>query len=135
MKPLNTVFLVEDELDIMQMYTTALKAADVDVVGLPSGKDAMAAVKSVQERTRPKPKLVLLDLVLPVINGLEILYSLREHEVTKDIPVFILSNYNSDALRSMSAIRPDKYLVKVDTTPSRLVELVTEQLKMAEFNK
>src|SRR6266404_4620335 len=97
----NTVFLIEDELDIMYVYKTALKTAGIDVEPLGSGKEAMEKIKKVQEKIEQKPALVLLDLVLPDINGLEILNSLRQHEVTKDIPVFILSNYDSEALRNM----------------------------------
>ena len=125
----NIVFLIEDELDIMTVYTTALKASDINVQGFASGKEIMERIKEVQEGKSEKPALVLLDLVLPDINGLEILFALRNNEVTKSVPVFILSNYNSDALHNMTAIRPDKFLVKADTSPTQLSELVKSQLK------
>jgi len=126
----NTIFLIEDELDIMFVYKTALEAAHIGVEGLSSGKEVMEKVVEVQKGKREKPKLVLLDLVLPDINGLEILYALRKHEVTKDIPVFILSNYSSESLHNISAIQPDKFLIKADISPTHLVELVKQQLSM-----
>ncbi len=124
-----TIFLIEDELDIMQVYKTALKSADVDVEGILTGREAMEKIKEVQEGKREKPLLVLLDLVLPDINGLEILYAIRKNEATKNIAVFILSNYTSDALTSMSYIKPEKFLVKANITPTQLVELVKKQIK------
>lgn len=124
----NTVFLIEDELDIMYAYSAALKAAGIGVEPLASGKEAMDKIKKVQAQIEPKPALVLLDLVLPDINGLEILNSLRKNETTKDIPVFILSNYDSEALHNMTYIKPDKSFVKANITPTQLVAIVKEQI-------
>ena len=130
MKPSkHKVFLIEDELDIMYIYKTALKAADIDVEGIATGKEAMEKVKEVQEGKSKKPNLVLLDLVLPDINGLEILYAIRKNAITKDIAVFILSNYSSDALVNITAIKPEKFLIKANTSPLQLVDLVKHELK------
>jgi DNA-binding response OmpR family regulator len=122
------VFLIEDELDIAYVYQTALKGADIDVDVMNTGKEAMEKIQDAQKGTAVKPVLVLLDLVLPDINGLEILYAIRKHDATKDVAVFILSNYSSDALHNMSYIKPEKFLVKANITPTQLVELVKEQL-------
>lgn len=123
-----TIFIIEDEIDIMFVNKTALEAAGFKVLGLPSGKDAIEKIKDVQEGKEPKPDLILLDLVLPDINGLEILRAVRENDVTKNIKVFILSNYTSDALLNIKYIKPDKFIVKSSTTPTQLAEIVKEQL-------
>ena len=123
------VFLIEDELDIMFIYQTALKEAGINVVGIASGREAMDKIKEIHEKKMEKPDLVLLDLVLPDINGLEILYALRKNDITKDIAIFILSNYSSDALRGMEYIKPDKFIVKAEITPAKLVEVVKKQLE------
>jgi CheY-like chemotaxis protein len=129
MKSEKKIFLIEDELDILYIYKTALKAEDIDIIGVSSGKDAMEKIKEIQEGKMEKPALVLLDLVLPDINGLEILNAIRKDNNTKDIPVFILSNYTSDSLLGMKEIKPDKFLFKPDITPAKLVEIVKEQIK------
>ena len=129
MKPSkNTIFLIEDELDIMFIYKTALTTAKLHVEAFSSGKEAMEKIKEVQAGKREKPKLVLLDLVLPDINGLELLYAIRNNDATKDTAVFILSNYSSDALHDMTAIKADKILVKANISADQLVELVRSQL-------
>ena len=128
MKP--TIFLIEDSTDIMEVYKMALEAAGITVVGLASGKEAMEKIKKVRAGMEERPGLVLLDLVLPDINGLEILRELREHKTTKDIAVFILSNYTSDALLNIKYIKPDKFLLKSDVSPTQLTDLVLAQLNM-----
>jgi CheY-like chemotaxis protein len=123
------VFLIEDELDIQYVYKTAMIAADIDVEAMSTGKEAMEKIKAAQEGKGEKPALVLLDLVMPDINGLEILNALRKNSATKDVPVFILSNYTSESLLKMQEIKPDKYLIKSDTSPAKLVAVVREQIK------
>ena len=125
----NHIYLIEDELDIMFVYKTALKAADINVETFGDGKSVMAKITAIQEQKEPKPSLILLDLVLPDINGLEILRAIREHEITKDIVVYILSNYSSEALHNIEYIKPDKFLLKSSITPTHLVELVEEELE------
>ena len=125
---MNKVFLIEDELDILYLYKTALKAADIAVETASSGKEAMEKVKNMQKKKEEKPSLILLDLVLPDINGLEILSSIRENSVTKDIVVFILSNYTSDALLNIKDIKPNKFIVKSSVTPTQLVDIVKQQI-------
>ena len=123
------IFLIEDEIDIMYINKTALQAAGFEVVALGSGKDAMEKIKEVQDKKEEKPDLVLLDLVLPDINGLEILRAIRENSLTKNIKVFILSNYTSEALLNIKYIKPDKFILKSATTPTQLVEMVKKQVE------
>jgi len=122
----HTIFIIEDEPDIMYVNATALTTGGFNVVQLGSGKEAMAKIKKIQGKKEEKPALVLLDLVLPDINGLEILRALRENKVTQDVKVFIFSNYTSDALLNIQYIKPDKFILKSATTPSQLVEIVKE---------
>ena len=122
------VFLIEDELDIMYLYKTALKSADIAVETMSSGKEAMKKIKDIQDKKEEKPSLILLDLVLPDINGLEILNSIRKNSVTKNIIVFILSNYTSDALLNIKYIKPDKFILKSSITPTQLVDIVKQQI-------
>jgi DNA-binding response OmpR family regulator len=123
------VFLIEDEKDIMYLNKTALGHAGFEVLAADSGKEAMEEVKRMQVGNEPLPDLVLLDLVLPDLNGLEILREIRENEKTKAIKVFILSNYTSESLLNMKYIQPDKFILKSTITPTQLVDLINEELK------
>ncbi len=122
------IFLIEDEMDIMYVNKTALTRAGFLVVGLASGKEVMEALKKVWEKKEKKPDLILLDLVLPDINGLEILRAIRENPLTKNLKVFIFSNYTSEALMNIKYIKPDRFIVKSATTPTQLIEIVKDQV-------
>ena len=87
-----TILLVEDNSDDQKMTLRALSKADtppkVDVV-----QDGPAALDYFfGEETHPLPSLVLLDLKLPMLNGLEVLERLRADERTKKVPVVVLTS-------------------------------------------
>ncbi len=122
------IWLIEDELDIMYINKTALAHAGFLVEGMSTGKETMEKLKKVQEKKEENPSLVLLDLALPDINGLEVLRAIRENDQTKNLIVFILSNYTSDSLQNMQYIKPDKCLLKSSITPTELADMVTKEL-------
>jgi len=72
----------------------------------------------------------LLDLILPDINGLKVLAEMKKYEETKDIPVFILTNYTSRELERLGyGLKTEKYLTKTEFNISQLVKMVKECLK------
>jgi len=123
------VFLIEDDFAIIDVYSTAFKAAGIEFEVITLGKVALEKFKNIQEGKEEKPALILLDLMLPDINGLELLWKIRENEATKDIMVFIVSNYTSEALLNIKYIKPDKFIVKSNITPTELTELVKAEIK------
>ncbi len=122
------VFLVEDDLAIIDVYSMAFKAAGIDFEVISLGKEVIKRIKNIQENKEEKPSLILLDLLLPDVNGTEILKEIRQNNITKDIAVFILSNYTSPETQKTDTIKPDRYIIKTSITPTQLVELVKEQL-------
>lgn len=126
----NTVFLIEDDANIVSIYTIALEASKIEVKSITSGKQAMDKVKEIQDGKAEKPNLILLDLSLPDINGKEIFKAIKANDKTKDIPVFITSNSDKKELSDTENIHPDKFILKSDTTPTILAEIVKKQLGM-----
>ena len=121
-----TILLVEDDLPIQDIYKTAFKETDfkLEVIGL-----GLEAIKRIKEGK--KPDIVLLDLVLPDINGIEILEVIRSQEETKDLPVLILTNYTSSQLQEKGYdLNSEKFLLKTDYTPREIVNLVKKRLKV-----
>lgn len=120
-----TVFLIEDDAAIIDVYKTAFKAAGISVETMAWGKQAMEKIKEVQSGKAEKPGLILLDLILPDMNGTEILKEIKGNEKTKDIVVFVFSNYtNENSL--INGIKPDKFILKTGITPTELVKLAKE---------
>jgi len=128
---LKTILLIEDDEPIIDVYTTALEKTDhFKVEAITLGYKAIERIKKIQQGKAKKPDLVLLDLILPDINGLEVLAEMKKYEETKDIPVFILTNYTSRELERLGyGLKTEKYLTKTEFNISQLVKMVKECLK------
>jgi DNA-binding response OmpR family regulator len=107
----------------------AFKASKINVEVIKWGADAMTKIKNIEAGKEEKPSLVFLDLILPDINGVEIFKEMKKNDATKNIPVFILSNYTNAELPKINGIAPEKLILKSSITPTQLVELVKKQLK------
>ena len=124
------IWLIEDDRPLIEMYEEVLKLANLEVETTTTGYESMEKLEKIKEGKERKPDLVLLDLLLPDINGIEILQEIRKHKETKDLPVFILSNYTAPEMKEMGVeLEAEKFLLKTDYTPSQLVELIKERLE------
>ena len=101
------IYYVEDDTNIRDLTVYALKQAGFEAAGFPAAGEFFAACK---ERL---PELVLLDIMLPEIDGLEILHMLRENPATKHLPVMMLTAKGTefDTVSGLDA-GADDYLAK-----------------------
>jgi CheY-like chemotaxis protein len=125
------IILIEDDMAIIDVYKVAMGNTDIDMEVISWGKEAIEKIKEMQEGKREKPSLVLLDLFLPDIDGREILKEIKENDKTKDITVFILSNYTNVKKEQPEEYETsaDKVILKAEITPTQLVTLIEKQLK------
>ena len=124
------ILLIEDDLPTIDIYETMLKKENFEVEIIKWGEEAIKKVKQMKEGKAKKPDLVLLDLILPDLNGIQILEEMREYKETKDIPVFILTNYTDEQLEKMGYdLKTERYLLKTDYTPSQLLEIIKKRLR------
>lgn len=125
-----TIWLIEDEEQLIDIYSTALKKFGFEIVADTTGWQSMDRIKRIREGKEEEPALLLLDLLLPDLNGIQLLQEIREHPKTEDLPVFILTNYTASELREMGFdLQVEKYLLKTDWIPSKLAALVQERLE------
>ena len=80
---MRTVYITEDDSSIRQLVTYALKTADIEAVGLETGAALFDAVAA------KKPDLLILDIMLPDIDGISILRKIRSNPYTAELPVKI----------------------------------------------
>lgn len=115
----NKILLAEDDYAISRVYAGGLTHAGFEVSVAVNGIEALEKIRIDQ------PDLVLLDLMMPIKNGFEVLEEIRKDDALKDIPVIILSNLGqeSDIARSKELGITD-YLVKSDTSMKHLIEKV-----------
>ncbi len=102
-----TVLIVEDEEDILALLHFNLMKADFNVICASCGEEGLKSVISSQ------PDLVLLDLMLPGIDGLEICRRLRVDEETRNIPIIMLTakGEESDVVKGLE-LGADDYVTK-----------------------
>ncbi len=119
-----TILFIEDDLPTVEVYKTALEYAGFKVETAFSGSDGINKIKA------KAPDLVLLDFLLPDMNGIEVLKEIRAQKDAKDIPIFILTNYTDEKLGQKGTfLKNEKYLLKTKHTPRELVEVVKKKLK------
>jgi DNA-binding response OmpR family regulator len=113
------ILLVEDEKNIVLGVSICLKSAGLHVDVADDGADALKKIEA------GKPDLVLLDLVMPRLNGLDALQAMKENDTMKDIPVIVLSAraQEEDIQRAMELgaadymakpFRPDELLAVIE---------------------
>lgn len=123
------ILLIEDDLPTIDVYETVLKKAGFGIETIRWGEEALNKVRKIKEGKTERPDLVLLDLILPDINGIRVLEEIRNYEETKDIPVFVLTNYADERLEKMGYnLKAEKYLLKTEFNPRELVGIIKEQL-------
>ena len=111
------ILLVEDDPLLIDVYSTKLKLSGFEVIVVENGGKVLAAAEE------QKPDLVLLDIVLPHIDGWDILESLRSSEKLKDVPIVILSNLGQkEEIAKGLRLGAAKYLIKAHYTPSEIVQ-------------
>ncbi len=117
------VIYVEDEAFFAATVGRLLNEAGYHTLTAPDGAQGLALIKA------EKPDLVLLDLVLPEVDGKEVLRRLKADPETKDIPVVVLSNLSAEAeQKELTALGAIDYMVKAMTLPSEIVALVKKHL-------
>jgi len=131
MKDKKIILLIEDDSAIIDVYKTGLESTGkfkVEVATL--GSKAIEEMKEISQNKKKKPDLILLDIILPDINGIKVLEEIKRREETKDIPVFILTNYGSKDFKKQGiALKAEEYIIKTDCPPSKLTKLIKKRLK------
>ena len=118
------ILLVEDDPFLIDIYTTKLKEEgfEVDVA-----EDGSEALRKLKER---KPDLLILDIVLPHIDGWALLRKVRENLKLKNLKVIILSNLGQKAdVEKGMRFQIEKYLIKAHFTPGQVIEEIKKTLK------
>ncbi|MFA6215433.1 MAG: response regulator [Patescibacteria group bacterium] len=120
MKKAKKILVVEDEPTLVKAIETKLVKLGFEVVTAANGEEGLRQARS------ENPDLILLDIIMPVMDGLTMLKELRK---TSDVPVIILSNLSSDeklseALRSGS----HDYLIKTNYSLEEVAEKINKVL-------
>lgn len=119
-----TILLVEDDTFILEMYATKLLNFGYNVITATDGEEALKTVKS------KHPDFILLDLVLPSMDGFDVLKAIKKDPKIKDIPVVLLTNLGERKdVETGLKLGADDYLIKAHFTPSEVIEKIQNLMK------
>jgi len=118
------VAIIEDDMAISQMYRFKFEAEGYVVETAENGKVGLELVKNMQ------PDIILLDLMMPEMNGDEMLAKLRASAWGKNVKVVILTNKGEQEIPpAVKTLGVSAVILKADMTPRQVAEVVEKQLK------
>ena len=120
-----TILVIDDEKDLIELVRYNLEKEGFDVIGAPDGKAGLEVARA------HRPDLILLDLMMPGMDGLEVCRRLREDARTAGIPVILLTAKATEADRVVGLeMGADDYVTK-PFSPRELVARVKVRLRRA----
>jgi len=118
------ILIVEDDSFVMDIYQTKLSQSGYDVAGAVNGLEALKIMKDNDF------DLMLLDIVMPYMDGLEILKKVKVDEKNKDLPIILLTNLSQkEEVDKGLKLGASDYLIKSHFTPSEVLEKIKGYLE------
>ena len=118
-----SVLLIEDDPFLYKVLQQRFQDEGIEVAVATDGETALV------EAARVAPTLILLDLILPKMNGFEALEKMRSSSVNKRTPVIVLSNLGQEEdIKRAKSLGADGYLVKANISIQEIVAKIREML-------
>jgi len=119
------VLIVEDDSLLAKVFSESFLAEKFQVVMVDNGLKAAEAVRDFS------PDIILLDLIIPGIDGFAVLKQLKSDPKTKNIPVAVISNLSSAGdIKAVKALGADEYFIKSNTEVDKIIKYVKNKLKI-----
>jgi CheY-like chemotaxis protein len=113
------ILIVEDDNFVAEVYSTKLLEMGHDVLIAQNGEEGIALAGS------NKPDLILLDIIMPIMGGIEMLEELKKNEGLKNIPVILLTNVGEkESIQRVRDLGVQDYLIKSHFTPAEVIEKI-----------
>jgi DNA-binding response OmpR family regulator len=121
---MKTILFIEDESALQKTFGDMLTHEGYEMISALNGE---AGLRLAQEK---KPDLILLDLILPKVHGLEVLKKLKQNPETKEIPIVILTNLEDmESVEKALRLGAVTYLVKASYTLEEVLEKIKNSLR------
>ena len=115
---------MEDDEFLAELYATKLKLEDYEVALATDGEKGLKMIKE------KNPDLILLDIILPKMDGFEILKAMKGDKELKNIPVILLTNLSQkDEVKRGLDLGANDYLIKAHFMPSEVVKKIKQTIK------
>lgn len=115
------IAIIEDDSSIRELYRLKLTNQGYEVKIAENGTLGLALAKNF------KPHVMLLDILMPEMNGDEMLVALREKEWGKDIKVVVMTNVSrEEAPESLDNLEISRYIIKAEMIPGQVSDIIRE---------
>jgi two-component system, OmpR family, alkaline phosphatase synthesis response regulator PhoP len=122
------ILLVDDEIDFLQLLKVRLEANDYAVVTAMNGKEALEKFK------REKPDALILDVMMPEINGLEVLREIRKED--QKIPIFIITAFsNEERFKDANQFNASGFIMKTNDMQAEIDNISSTLGIAAKYKK
>jgi len=119
----HTLLLVEDDMFVSDIYLTKLRKEGFQVESAIDGRDALKKMKTLV------PDMVLLDLMMPYVDGMEVLEFMKQDKKLASVPVIVLTNLSEkENINRAMQLGADDYIIKSHFTPSEVLEKIQSLL-------
>jgi len=117
------ILFIEDEAALQKTFGEVLEQEGYKMISAMDGEEGIRLVKS------EKPDLILLDLIMPKLNGFEVLKNLKSDKTTEGVPVIVLTNLEGtgDVEKSLE-LGAMTYLVKANYTLEEVIKKIKQAL-------
>ncbi len=117
------ILLIEDDSFLLSMYATKFEMENFQVITAEDGE------KGIKLAMKEVPDIILLDILLPKLNGFEVLKEIRANKETSPIPVILLTNLSQKSeIEQGLALGANDFLIKAHFMPSEVVEKIKKIL-------
>jgi CheY-like chemotaxis protein len=118
------IFIVDDDSFLLDMYALKFSQSGFDVT---TALGALPALEKLRSDSAFQPDLILLDIVMPVVDGFEFMEKMKEEKLATTAMRIVLSNRGQDSdVKRATELGALGYIVKASTTPSEVITQVTE---------
>jgi len=123
MNPAKTILIAEDDKFLVNVYRVKFTKAGFNVVIAEDGE------QTIQALAKLKPDIILLDLIMPVKDGFEVLKEVRANSNLKDIPIVVASNLGQDEdIKRAKLLGATDYFIKANVHLPDLVAMISKMV-------
>lgn len=117
------ILFVEDDPLIVKIYSTRLKADGYEVFSAENGEEGLKLAEQV------KPDLIILDVMMPRLDGFAVLERLRQNPDLKDHPILMYSNLNNEEeMARAHKMGVTEFIIKANLSPTQMVEKIKQYI-------
>lgn len=119
----NRILCIEDDVDMLELFQVLLSRHGYVVEGVTKGQEGLESIR------RAKPDLVILDIMMPVMDGWQVYQQMKEDETTRDIPTIVVTAKSQliDKVLGLEIAKVDAYIGK-PFSPQELLDSISKVL-------